>query len=91
MSFLNNSLLTILRIIYWETYDASLVREKEGSKVGPVNCLDINQTGEYFVSSGVDTIVKLWNYELGETVAIGEGHAGVVTGRKLLYGQEFFV
>lgn len=51
--------------------------------MGPVNCLDINQTGEYFVSSGTDTIIKLWNYEQGETVAVGHGHAGVVTGKIL--------
>ena len=65
---------------YWETYDGSLVREIEGSKIGPVNCLDINQTGEYFVSAGTDMVVKLWNYQNGEIVATGIGHAGVVTG-----------
>ena len=66
---------------YWETYDGSLVREIEGSRNGPVNCLDINKTGDYFVSSGTDMVVKLWNYQNGEIVATGIGHAGVVTGK----------
>ena len=57
-------------IRYWEVYDGSMVREIEGSKFGPVNCLAINSTGDYFVSSGNDCIVKLWNYELGEVVGI---------------------
>lgn len=56
-------------IRYWEVYDGSMVREKEGSKVGPINCLAINSSGNYFVSSGNDCIIKLWNYELGEVVS----------------------
>lgn len=78
-------------INYWEVYDGSLVREKEGSKVGPINCLSINSTGEYFVSSGEDCVVKLWNYELGEVVAQGYGHAGVVTATKYSPDSKFLV
>lgn len=78
-------------ISYWEVYDGSLVREKEGSKVGPVNCLAINSTGDYFVSSGNDCIVKLWNYELGEVVAEGRGHAGIVTSCKYSPDSKFLV
>lgn len=55
------------------------MREKEGSKIGPVNCLSINSTGDFFVSSGTDCVIKLWNYELGEVVAQGYGHAGIVS------------
>lgn len=78
-------------INYWEVYDGSLVREKEGSKVGPINCLAINSTGDYFVSSGNDCIVRLWNYELGEVVAQGYGHAGIVTSCKYSPDSKFLV
>lgn len=78
-------------ISYWECYDGSLVREKEGSKLGPVNCLDVNNTGEYFISSGTDMVVRLWNYELGEVIAHGHGHAGVVTACKFYPNGKFLV
>lgn len=78
-------------ISYWEVYDGSLVREKEGSKVGPINCLAINSTGDYFVSSGTDCVVKLWNYELGEVIAQGYGHAGIVTACKYSPDSKFLI
>ena len=78
-------------ISYWECYDGSLVREKEGSKLGPVNCLDVNNTGEYFISSGTDMVVRLWNYELGEVIAHGHGHAGIVTACKFFPNGKFLV
>lgn len=78
-------------ISYWEVYDGSMVREKEGSKVGQINCLSVNPTGEFFVSAGSDCIVKLWNYELGEVVAHGIGHAGAVTSCKYSPDSKFIV
>lgn len=68
-----------------------MVREKEGSKLGPVNCLDVNNTGEFFISSGTDMVVRLWNYELGEVVANGHGHAGIVTACKFFPNGKFLV
>lgn len=47
--------------------------------------------GEYFVSSGTDCIVKLWNYELGEVIANGYGHAGIVTACKYSPDSKFLV
>lgn len=78
-------------ISYWECYDGSLVREREGSKFGSVNCLNVNNTGEYFISSGTDMVVKLWNYELGEVIAHGHGHAGIVTACKYFPNGKFIV
>lgn len=47
------------RVSYWEVFDASLVRDVEASKKGPVNCVALNSTGEYFVSVGHDQVVKV--------------------------------
>lgn len=47
------------RITYWEVFDASLVREIEGSAKGSINCVSINWSGEMFVSAGNDQIVKV--------------------------------
>lgn len=47
------------RISYWEVYDASLVRDVEGSSKGPLNCISLNETGEHFVSAGSDQVVKV--------------------------------
>lgn len=47
------------RVSYWEVFDASLVRDVEASKKGPVHCVAFNKTGEHFVSVGSDQIVKV--------------------------------
>jgi cilia- and flagella-associated protein 52 len=78
-------------ISYWEVYDGSLVREKEGSKFGPINCLALDTAGNFFVSAGSDCIVKLWNYQEGEIVAQGIGHAGAVTACKYSPDRKFLV
>ncbi|KAG5675953.1 hypothetical protein PVAND_005810 [Polypedilum vanderplanki] len=78
-------------ISYWEVYDGSLVREKEGSKYGPINCLALNSTGEYFISAGSDCVVKLWSYELGEIVAQGLGHTGSVTACRYSPNGKFLI
>lgn len=82
------------RISYWEVFDASLVRDIEGSSNGAVNSLSINSTGEVFATAGNDQIIKLWNYETGLPLATGTEHAApIVTckfspcGRFLLSGS----
>ncbi len=40
-------------------FDASLVRDVEACKKGPVNCVALNKTGEHFLSVGHDQIVKV--------------------------------
>jgi len=44
---------------YWETLDASLVRDLEGSLTGSVNALDVSPDGMYFVCGGDDKMVKV--------------------------------
>lgn len=78
-------------ISYWEVYDGSQVREVEGSKTGPINCVDMNATGEYFASASDDQLVKLWNYQRGEELCHGIGHAGVVTVCKYAPNGRFIV
>ncbi|XP_058832264.1 cilia- and flagella-associated protein 52-like [Topomyia yanbarensis] len=76
---------------YWEAFDGSLVREVEGSKSGPINAIDMNMTGEHFVSAGTDQIVRLWDYQLGEEVAVGIGHASAITSARYSPNGKFLV
>jgi len=47
------------KIGYWETFDASMIRELDGSMSGSVNALDISTDGLYFVSGGDDKLIKV--------------------------------
>ena len=67
------------QICYWETHDASLIREVEGAFKGALNDISISSTGDYFVCVGNDQTVKLWDYQQGVPVAVGRGHAANVT------------
>lgn len=61
------------RISYWEVFDASLVREIEGSEKGSINCLSLNTTGEMFASVGNDQLIKVsiaWPFVLEMVPAI---------------------
>uniref|UniRef100_A0A336M2Q3 Cilia- and flagella-associated protein 52 n=1 Tax=Culicoides sonorensis TaxID=179676 RepID=A0A336M2Q3_CULSO len=78
-------------ISYWEVYDGTQVREIQGSKTGPVNFIDIDSSGDQFVSCGDDQIVRLWDYQKGEELCNGVGHAGVVTVCKYAPNGKFIV
>ncbi|XP_001607842.2 cilia- and flagella-associated protein 52 [Nasonia vitripennis] len=71
------------KITYWETLDGSMVREVEGSGSGALNSINISPDGQYFVTGGNDSIVKLWSYETGETTHAGMGHAAIITACKI--------
>lgn len=47
------------RISYWEVFDATLVRDIEGSAKDAINSLSINSSGEFFATGGNDEIVKV--------------------------------
>ncbi|XP_043280984.1 cilia- and flagella-associated protein 52 [Venturia canescens] len=70
------------KIAYWETLDGSLIRELEGSSAGGLNCLDTSPDGRYFVTGSNDCIVKIWEYNRGDTTHIGLGHAAIITACK---------
>lgn len=71
------------KITYWETLDGSMVREIEGSGSGALNSINISADGQYFVTGGNDSIVKLWSYETGESTHVGIGHAAIITACKI--------
>lgn len=48
------------RVSYWEVFDGSLCRDIEASSKGAINSIDMNQSGDYFVSVGNDQIVKVF-------------------------------
>ncbi|EDW37776.1 GL15062 [Drosophila persimilis] len=66
------------RIIYWMVYNGALIRELTASKKSSVNCISINDTGDYFISVGSDLQVKLWDYNKGDVVGVGSEHASSV-------------
>jgi WD40 repeat protein len=79
------------RITFWEKYDASKIRELEGSKSGSVNSMDIVQNGQYFVSAGDDKLVKVWLYDEGNCTHIGVGHSAQIVGVKVAPNNQFII
>lgn len=79
------------KIGYWETFDASMIRELEGSLSGSVNALDISADGTYFVSGGDDKMVKVWTYDQGEMTHIGLGHSAPVTRVKISPDEQHII
>ncbi len=43
-----------------------------------ITSIDIERDGVYFASGGADRLVKVWLYDEGEPVAVGEGHSGAI-------------
>ncbi|XP_051157858.1 cilia- and flagella-associated protein 52 isoform X2 [Leptopilina boulardi] len=76
---------------YWETLNASLIREVEGSGIGALNCIDISGDCRHFVTGSNDSIVKLWHYQNGEISHIGLGHAAIITGIKFSPDAKYIV
>jgi len=71
------------KVAYWETYDGSQIRELDGSDSGGINGLDIDRNGKFFVTGGVDTMLKVWDYHAGEVKYRGIGHADAITKVKI--------
>ncbi|OAF71033.1 WD repeat-containing protein 16 [Intoshia linei] len=71
------------KVGYWETYDASNIREIEASQSGCINGMDICSNGKFFVSGGDDKILKVWDYEEGIMTHYGELHGASITKLKI--------
>eukprot|EP00055_Hartaetosiga_balthica_P003458 m.7868 g.7868 ORF g.7868 m.7868 type:complete len:609 (+) comp2942_c0_seq1:68-1894(+) len=67
------------KVLYWEAYDGSLLRELEVSASGPLNGIDVSSDGETIVVGGADKLLKLLTYSEGETTYVGAGHGGNIT------------
>mmetsp|Transcript_6499 Transcript_6499/g.24427 ORF Transcript_6499/g.24427 Transcript_6499/m.24427 type:complete len:620 (-) Transcript_6499:219-2078(-) len=76
------------RIIYWDAYDCSAIREVEASS-GEIYALDISPDGESFTIGGSDRKVTMFNYDEGEVMASQDGHSEAVTKLKYSPDQRF--
>ncbi|XP_021919910.1 cilia- and flagella-associated protein 52 isoform X2 [Zootermopsis nevadensis] len=79
------------KIGYWELYDASLIREIEGSRSSGLNAVDITRDGERIVTGGNDQCVKVWNYHKGNPTHVGADHAGAVTAARFSPDNRYIV
>ncbi|RKP00396.1 hypothetical protein CXG81DRAFT_26895 [Caulochytrium protostelioides] len=66
------------RVAYWEAFDGSTIRELDVSPAG-INTLAIVADGAKFVVAGDDKVIRVYSYEEGELVAVGQGHSDPVT------------
>lgn len=64
------------RIVFWDTFNANVIRELEASINGMPTSIDISPDGREFVTGGDDRLVKVWDFETGELVGVGKGHCG---------------
>ena len=64
------------RIVFWDSFNANVIRELEASLNAQPNSVHISPDGRYFVTSGDDKLVKVWDFTDGELVAVGKGHCG---------------
>ncbi|XP_075898976.1 cilia- and flagella-associated protein 52 [Nelusetta ayraudi] len=71
------------KVVYWDAYDGSAIRELEGSQSGAVNGMHISHDGRHFVTGGDDKLVKVWDYMDGVITHIGTAHGGSVTSIKI--------
>jgi WD40 repeat protein len=64
------------RIVFWDGFNANLIRELEGSINGMPTSIDIAPDGKLFVTGGDDKLIKVWDFQTGDILAIGKGHCG---------------
>lgn len=70
------------KITYWDATDGQAIRVIDGAE-DVLSSLDIDPTGEFFVSGAADKLVKIWHYDDGIPVAVGQGHSGVIKSVKI--------
>uniref|UniRef100_A0A3Q3W524 Cilia- and flagella-associated protein 52 n=1 Tax=Mola mola TaxID=94237 RepID=A0A3Q3W524_MOLML len=71
------------KVVYWDVFDGSAIREVEGSKSGAINGMAISQDGRHFVTGGDDRLLKVWDYMEGVVTHLGMVHGGSITSIKL--------
>lgn len=70
------------KISYWDATDGQAIRVILGADES-VTTLDVDPSGEFFISGAFDKVVKIWHYDDGLPVAIGLGHSGTVRAVKI--------
>lgn len=70
-------------ITYWDSVDCNAIREIAGSKTAELNAISISPDGAFFATGGNDRILKVWDYERGDCVAVGLAHSCGITKVKI--------
>jgi len=70
------------KITYWDSVDGQTIRVIDGGDRN-MSALDIEPSGEYFISGSEDKLLKVWHYDDGITAAIGRGHSGYIKSVKI--------
>ena len=78
------------KITYWDAADCQAIRVIDGGE-GSMTSLEIENTGEFFVSGSADKIVKVWHYDDGIPIAFGSGHSGQINAIKISPDQKTIV
>lgn len=66
-------------ITYWDSVDCTAIREISGSSTGELNGLSVSPDGSFFATGGNDRILKVWDYDRGDCVAVGLAHSCSIT------------
>lgn len=78
------------KITYWDATDGQAIRVIDGGD-GVVTSLDVEPSGEFFVSGCADRELKVWHYDEGLPMAIGRGHSGAIKAVKISPDQRSIV
>lgn len=61
------------KITYWDAVDGQAIRVIDGGD-DAMTSLDVEPSGEFFVSGSKDRMLKVWHYDEGLPMAVGHGH-----------------
>lgn len=65
------------KVTYWDPMDGSQIRVLDASE-DELHDVAITSEGDFFVSGGMDKLVKVWHYDEGMCHFIGVGHSGAI-------------
>jgi WD40 repeat protein len=63
----------------------------EASESAEVNATTVSRSGSHFVTTGGDTLLRLWDYEEGFCKFIGKGHSAPVNAAAISPDQRTIV
>ena len=74
------------RIVFWDGFNANIIREIEGSVTAQPNSVCLSPDEELFVTGGDDKLVKVWGFQSGDPERVGKGHCGNI--KKAIYSPD---